>query len=144
MSDARTKTLFKYVMPAVFTNACIFLFTVVDGIFVGQGVGSDALGAVNIAMSLVMIATAINMLTSIGGVTVAAIRLGRGEKDGANQAFMHSLTANIAFALLMTVLCVFFTEPLARVCLGQRHSMFLWRKTIFYGGDCLLFHLRCP
>ena len=49
---------------------CIFLFTIIDGIFVGQGIGSDALGAVNIAMPMVMIATAINMLTSIGGCTM--------------------------------------------------------------------------
>ena len=50
MFTSRTKTLFKYVTPAILTNACVFLFTIIDGIFVGRGVGSDALGAVNIAM----------------------------------------------------------------------------------------------
>ena len=40
MFSERTKNLFHYVMPAVLTNACIFLFTIVDGIFVGQGVRS--------------------------------------------------------------------------------------------------------
>ena len=140
MSNTRTKTLFKYVVPAILTNACIFLFTVIDGIFVGRGVGSDALGAVNIAMPLVMIATAINMLTSIGGVTVAAIRLGRGEKDGANQAFMHSLTANIAFAVLMTVLCVFFTEPLARMLGADAQYIPLAKDYIFWWG---LFAIPC-
>ena len=75
MSSLRRKTLFKYVIPSILSNACIFLFTIVDGVFVGRGVGSDALGAVNIAMPVVMIATAINMLTSIGGCAIAAIRL---------------------------------------------------------------------
>ncbi len=140
MFTTRTKTLFRYVMPAILTNACIFLFTVIDGIFVGQGVGSDALGAVNIAMPLVMIATAVNMLTSIGGVTVAAIRLGRGEKEGANQAFMHSLTANLIFAVIMTALCVFFTEPLAKMLGANAQYIPLAKAYIFWWG---LFAIPC-
>ena len=139
-TTARTKTLFKYVMPAILTNACVFLFTIIDGIFVGRGVGSDALGAVNIAMPLVMIATAINMLTSIGGVTVAAIRLGRGEKEGANQAFMHSLTANFILSAIMTILCVFFTEPLARMLGAGAQYIPLAKEYIFWWG---LFAIPC-
>ncbi|MDO5425007.1 MAG: MATE family efflux transporter [Eubacteriales bacterium] len=140
MQTSRTKALFQYVAPAVLTNACIFLFTIIDGIFVGRGVGSDALGAVNIAMPLVMIATAINMLTSIGGVTVAAIRLGRGEKKGANQAFMHSLTANFLFAALMTLLCVFFTEPLTRILGAEAQYIQMAKDYIFWWG---LFAIPC-
>ncbi len=140
MFTSRTKTLFKYVTPAILTNACVFLFTIIDGIFVGRGVGSDALGAVNIAMPLVMIATAINMLTSIGGVTVAAIRLGRGEKEGANQAFMHSLTANFIFAAIMTVLCIFFTEPLARMLGADAQYIPMAKDYIFWWG---LFAIPC-
>ena len=64
MQNTRRKTLIKYVIPSILSNACIFLFTIVDGVFVGRSIGSDALGAVNIAMPVVMIATAINMLTS--------------------------------------------------------------------------------
>lgn len=115
MQNSRARTLFRYALPAILTNTCIFLFTIVDGIFVGQGVGPDALGAVNIAMPYVMIASALNMLTSLGGVTVVAIRLGRGDTEGANQAFMHSLTACFFIAILQTILGVGFTTPLARM-----------------------------
>ncbi|MDO5425722.1 MAG: MATE family efflux transporter [Eubacteriales bacterium] len=139
-TTSRNKTLFQYVAPAVLTNACVFLFTIIDGIFVGRGVGSDALSAVNIAMPLVMIATAINMLTSIGGVTVAAIRLGRGEKEGANPAFMHSLTANLILAALMTILCVFFTEPVAQALGAQAQYIQMPKEYIFWWG---LFAIPC-
>lgn len=115
MQNTRTKTLCQYVFPAILTNVCIFLFTIIDGIFVGRGVGQDALGAVNIAMPFVMIATALNMQTSIGGVTVTAIRLGRNDKEGANQAFMHSLTANVLIAVVITLLGTVFVTPLSRL-----------------------------
>ena len=134
MSDSRTSTLFKYVTPSVLTNTCYFLFTVVDGIFVGRGVGSDALGAVNIAAPLVMIANAINMLTSIGGVTIAAVRFGCRDKDGANQVFMHSMTASIALSAVITILCVFFTEPIA-VLLGAKDQYVpMTKEYIFWWG----------
>ena len=71
MQNTRRKTLIKYVIPSILSNACIFLFTIVDGVFVGRGIGSDVLGAVNIAMPVVMIATAINMLTSYAKIPYA-------------------------------------------------------------------------
>lgn len=52
METSRKKVIFQNVGPAVLSNACVFLFSVVDGIFVGNGAGSQALGAVNLALSL--------------------------------------------------------------------------------------------
>ena len=100
---SRSKNLVKYVVPTILSSVSYFLFTIIDGIFVGQGVGTDALGAVNIAFPFVMVVCATFMLTTIGGVTVVAIRLGRGDEKGANQAFMHSLSAT---ALVALVLCL--------------------------------------
>lgn len=121
MSVSRKKTLITYVVPATLTNTCIFLFTIVDGIFVGHGVGTDGLGAVNIAVPFTMICMALFMLTSIGGVTIAAIRLGRGDQKGANQAFMHSFIATVVVTVVLSALGVFFTEPLAYM-LGANDS----------------------
>lgn len=50
METSRKKIIFK--------NACVFLFSVVDGIFVGNGAGSQALGAVNLALPFVLLAQA--------------------------------------------------------------------------------------
>ena len=134
MSSLRRKTLVKYVVPSILSNACIFLFTIVDGVFVGQGIGSDALGAVNIAMPMVMIATAINMLTSIGGCAIAAIRLGQNDKEGANQAFLHSLTANVALAALMTLVCTLLTEPLSAFLGADAFYLPMVKEYVFWWG----------
>ena len=132
MRSDRAKNLVKYVFPAILTNTCIFPFTIIDGVFVGHGVGTDALGAVNIAMPFVMIATALNMLTSIGGVTIAAIRLGRGDKDGTNQAFMHALTANFALSLIITLLGTVLTEPLCRLLGADAYYLPMFREYVFW------------
>lgn len=100
MRNTRTRKVANYVLPTVMSQCAYFLFTIVDGVFVGNGVGTDALGAVNLAMPFIMVIGAAFMLTTIGGVTVAAIRLGRGEIDGANQAFMHSLGCTFVIAAI--------------------------------------------
>lgn len=109
---SRAKTLFHYVLPSVCGQLCIFLFTIVDGIFVGRGVGETALGAVNIILPFVLILNALYMLTAVGGATVTAIRLGRGDTEGANLAFLHSLTALLATAAVLTMVGVGLTESL--------------------------------
>ena len=68
--DSRKKKLTQYVVPTILGNCAYFLFTIIDGIFVGQGVGTDALGAVNLVWPFVMVLNAIIMLTVVGGVTV--------------------------------------------------------------------------
>ena len=49
------KLLFKYIAPSVVSVIAIFLCTVIDGIFVGRGVSTDALGAINIAYPLFVV-----------------------------------------------------------------------------------------
>lgn len=40
MNKTYRSNIIHYVLPAVLTNACSFLFSVVDGLFVGNGAGS--------------------------------------------------------------------------------------------------------
>lgn len=115
MSKSRKKLIFKNVAPAILANACVFLFSVVDGIFVGQGAGMDALGAVNLALPFVLIVQALNAMASIGGVTVTAIRFGRGDKEGAQNAFMHAVTINFIVGCLVTLIGCGLTGPVCRL-----------------------------
>ena len=92
----------------------------------------DSLGAVNIAMPFVMIATAFNMLTSIGGVTVCAIHLGREDKEGANNVFLHSLTLNFLIAAMITILGMVFTEPLCAMLGADAFYMPMVKEYVFW------------
>ena len=106
------KKLLKLVLPSVLSQVCMFLFTIVDGIFVGNGVGATALGAVNIVLPYILILLALYMLVAVGGETVTAIRFGRGDKEGANLAFLHAFAAIFAVSVVLTVVGVCFTRQL--------------------------------
>lgn len=123
MVESRKKKIFRNVAPAILSNACVFLFSVVDGIFVGNGAGSQALGAVNIALPFVLIAQALNAMASIGGVTITAIRFGRGDNEGAQNAFMHSFTLNLIVGILITLSGSVFTGAVCGL-LGASESYY--------------------
>ena len=103
LMNAKTKSLFAYIFPALGGLFVTYLYNVVDGIFVGQGVGPAALGAVNIDVPFITSVVAFAAMFPMGGATVVAIRMGREDKDGANHAFM---TAFFLTALLSVVLMV--------------------------------------
>lgn len=129
---SRKKTVFKNVFPAILANACVFLFSVVDGIFVGNGAGMNALGAVNIALPFVLVTNALNAMASIGGVTITAIRFGRGDKEGAQNAFMHSLTMNFAVGLLITIIGCILTRPLCNLLGASESYLPLVKEYVFW------------
>ena len=114
MSD-RTRKLIKYVVPTMLGSISFFLFTIVDGNFVGRGVGTNALGAVNLVMPFVMVVNALFQLTTIGGVAIIAVRLGRGDVQGANHAFMHAVTGTIVISALLMLSGTCLTGPLCRL-----------------------------
>jgi len=119
----RRKRFIKYVLPSTLSMISIFLFTVVDGIFVGQGVGQDAVGAVNIAFPYVMIFSALLMLVTIGGLTITAIRKGREDVSGMNQSFMYSFWMAMVISVLFTVLGTVFVKQVS-LLMGANENFF--------------------
>lgn len=110
--NAKTKSLFGYIFPALGGLFVTYLYNVVDGIFVGQGVGSAALGAVNIAVPFITLVVAIAAMFPMGGATVIAIRMGRGDREGANHAFMTALSMTFLLSVLLMAVGMVFSRQI--------------------------------
>ena len=99
-----------------------YLYNVVDGIFVGQGVGSAALGAVNIGVPFITFSVAVAAMFPMGGATVVAIRIGRGDREGANHAFMTSVALTLLVSVLLTATGMVFCEQIIGMSGGRTLS----------------------
>ena len=110
--NPKVKQLCSYIFPAVGSLFVTYLYNVMDGIFVGQGIGSAALGAVNIGVPFITFAVAIVSMFPMGGATIIAIRMGRDDKDGANNAFMTALTLTVLTAVILTVVGTVFSQQI--------------------------------
>ncbi len=147
MANQRKKTLRKYVIPAMLTNACYFLFVIVDGLFVGNGVGDTALGAVNIALPFTNVVFALGMLTSCGGAVLSAISFGEKKPDKANQYFRHSFVLTAFTALLVMAVGTLLTRPVVLLLGADAAHLALTEEYVFWWSlfaipTMLSFHLQ--
>ena len=103
------KTLFrKLLLPTVLGMIYSALFVITDGIFVGKGIGSDALAAVNIVAPLWLFSTGVGLMFGVGASVVASIHLSHGKVKVARINITQSVV--ISSLLLMctsTLFCSF-------------------------------------
>lgn len=104
-----------YAIPAVIGMVVSSLYNIVDGIFVGRGVGETGLGAINIVYPFVMLEIAITMLIAIGGANHFSASRGRGDDKSANNIFMQSIGLMAAAGVILNVLVLLFTPTICRL-----------------------------
>lgn len=117
------KNFLKYLIPTITTMTLFSTYTMVDGIFVGRGVGSEGLAAVNISMPFVTLAFAFAILISIGSLNLIAHEKGRGNKEGADEFFSLGVTISAVFALGLSILGFIFLDPLVRFLGASGHMI---------------------
>lgn len=90
------------------------LLTLIDGVFVGQGVGSDGIAAVNIIAPVYMIVTGIGLMLGIGASVVASIQLSKSNKKAANIIMTQAFGVGTLLVGIFVLLGMLFPESLAR------------------------------
>ena len=105
-------SLFKFALPTMLANVFMSIYSTVDGIFVSNYVGTDALSAVNIFMPYVMIVLALGTMIGTGGNAVVAAQLGEGKEREAKENFSMLCIVCTLFCVVASVLSFLFCEPL--------------------------------
>lgn len=79
------------------------VLTVIDGIFVGHGVGAEGIAAVNIVAPIYMICSGIGLMLSMGASVIAGLRLSEGNDKAARIIMTQAFFVG---TLLMTIICL--------------------------------------
>ena len=110
----RVPKLFKsYFIPTLFGMLCMSAVTAIDGIFVGHGIGSDGIAAVNICSPLLMIFTGIALMLGVGCSVIASINLSRGKVKIARLNITQALVFITILTLVSSILILIFPEKTA-------------------------------
>ncbi len=118
----KTRQFYRFTIPSIGAMFFTGLYFVVDGIFVGRGIGTTALASINLAVPFISILIAVSMMITMGGATLTSIAFGQKEFDKANHIFSLSLIAVILFSLILTLISFFFSEPIA-ILLGATNQL---------------------
>lgn len=96
----------KYFIPTLLGMLSMASVTAIDGIYVGHGVGSDGIAAINICIPLLMLFTGFGLMLGIGSSVVASIHLShdkaKAARINATQALWFvSIVTSVAVAAIM-------------------------------------------
>lgn len=137
-NSALKKKFINYLLPSVAAMWVYSIYTMVDGIFVGRGVGPTALASVNIAMPFINFIFAASILFATGASTLISINLGKKNYIEANRVFTLNLISIIIFSILIFLITYLNLDNIC-LALGATETTFSLVKEylgiiIFFNG----------
>lgn len=81
------KKLLLFVAPSIIMMVFVSVYSVVDGLFVSNFAGKEAVAAINLIFPLIMVFGAIGFMLGAGGSALVSKTMGEGDKERANAYF---------------------------------------------------------
>lgn len=118
LSDLETtsigRLLLRYSIPAVVGMVVMSLYNVIDRIYIGQGVGTDAIAGLAITFPVMNLSAAVGILIGAGASARVSILLGARRLDDAMLVLGNSLTLTLINATCYILLFGVFMDPVLR------------------------------
>lgn len=106
------RLLWRYSMPAVVGMVVNSLYNVIDRIFIGRGVGSDAIAGLAITFPVMNLSAAIGVLIGAGAAARVSILLGANDQRNAAQVLGNALVLTLVNALVYLGVFAVFLDPI--------------------------------
>ncbi len=95
------KNILKFAIPTIAMSVFMSFYTMVDGLFVSNLIGTDALSAVNLTAPIIQLVTAISTMLATGGSAVVMKKMGQHKQEEAREDFTFLILVNILAGLAM-------------------------------------------
>ena len=104
--------LWQYSLPAIIAMVASSIYNIVDSIFVGQGLGDEAISGMAVASPFMNLSAAFGAMVGVGASTVISVRLGQGKYDEAQHILGNTISLNILLGILFTAVCLPFLDEI--------------------------------
>ena len=105
------KNIFKFVVPTIAMTVFMSFYTMVDGLFVSNLIGTKALSAINLTAPVIQLVTAISTMLATGGSAVIMKKMGEQKVEEAREDFTFLILVNVFVGFVMWGLGVWLTGP---------------------------------
>ncbi len=113
-TEALPKLLFKMALPAVIAMVVNSLYNVVDRIFVGQGVGANAIGALSIVFPIQLFVGAIGIGMGTGAASLVSRSIGANDLEKARKTIGTGLSVLAILSAVLLLVLFIFPNPILR------------------------------
>lgn len=103
--------LTQYAIPAIIAMTAASLYNIADSIFIGQGVGAQAISGLALTFPLMNLAAAFGSLVGVGASTLVSVKLGQKDYEGADKVLGNVLVLNVFLGVAFTVVFYWLLDP---------------------------------
>jgi len=106
--------LLRLTIPTTVAQLVNALYSIVDRMYIGRmpGVGTMALSGLGLTFPIIMLITAFSSLIGMGGAPLASIRMGAGDKEGAQRYLGNAFSLLLIIGAVLTVVCTIWRDPM--------------------------------
>lgn len=108
------KLLMQYAIPAIVAMAASSVYHIIDGIFIGQGVGPEAIMGLALTGPVMSLTAAFGAMVGVGASTLMSVRLGQRDYDTAQRILGNVVLMNVVMGLTLGCVLLVFLEPIMR------------------------------
>ena len=98
------RNILKFAVPTIAMSVFMSFYTMVDGLFVSNLIGTSALSAINLTAPVIQVVTAISTMLATGGSAVIMKKMGEQKPQEAKEDFTFLILVNVVVGLVMTML----------------------------------------
>jgi putative MATE family efflux protein len=109
------RLLLRYSLPAVVAMTATSLYNVIDRIFIGQGVGVQAIAGLALTLPVMNLAVAFGSMVGVGAAALTSIRLGEGRHQEAERILGNTVLLNLALGTAYSLLMFLCLDPVLRL-----------------------------
>lgn len=128
--------ILKFAVPTIAMTVFMSFYTMVDGLFVSNLIGTNALSAINLTAPVIQLVTAISTMLATGGSAVIMKKMGEGKREEAKEDFTFLILVNVLVGAFM---CVVGYMAIGRIFAGMNLSADVERYCVEYLSRYLLF-----
>lgn len=110
-----SKLFVSFSIPAIIAMVIVGMQIMIDGIFVANFVGTEAMASVNIAQPFFQLTIASSMMISVGSLSYMGRSLGEKNIEKTQNIFRTSLIVLLITGVFLTVVGFFFSENIALI-----------------------------
>ena len=95
------KNILKFAVPTIAMTVFMSFYTMVDGLFVSNLIGTSALSAINLTAPVIQLVTAISTMLATGGSAVIMKKMGEQKAEEAREDFTFLILVNVLVGIIM-------------------------------------------
>lgn len=106
--------LMQYAIPAIVAMAASSVYNIIDGIFIGQGVGAEAIMGLALTGPLMSLTAAFGAMVGVGAATLMSVKLGQKDYGTAQKILGNVVIMNLTLGIVLGLLLLVFINPILR------------------------------